>query len=230
MGGDVRAWNVVAHEWRTLNEADSQGGARFLGWDGDDTAWLMAPGDQPRLRSVDAQGAVSEVAIPTAYDASSALMAPGGRHIALRLRPPSTTVAVLQPAGLRRVGDVPAPGSLRWSPDGAQLAVYPLSCGPGAGVRLFDVATGRASWLSNLNGVPAWSDDGRWVAFGRGPALLVVVGPGGASSRRQLQLQGAHGFEVDGWSDSGRFLAISSGSTLHGHCAIDSPWGASTGT
>lgn len=223
IGRDVRAWNAVAHGWRTLNEADAQGDARFLGWGEADTAWLSVAGDQPLLRAVDAASAVADVVIPAAFDPATAALAPGGRLIAFRLRGPSSTVAIVRPADLHAVGDVQAPGVLRWSNDGAQLAVYPMVCRPGAGVRVFDIATGHASWLSKLNGTPAWSVDARWIAFARGPGLLVVVGPGGASSRRLLDLPGADGFSVAGWSDSGRFLALSSGTRLRGHCALDTP-------
>jgi len=79
----------------------------------------------------------------------------------------------------RRLTRDPAPDeSFQWAPDGRRIAYVsyragaePTSIGIGnAEIRTIDLRTGRIAQISNhpaWDGDPAWSPDGRWIAFTR---------------------------------------------------------------
>jgi dipeptidyl aminopeptidase/acylaminoacyl peptidase len=68
-------------------------------------------------------------------------------------------------------------GSLRWSPDGSQLA-FVSSRGDHAFIGVYDMAAKRVSWLDpsvDRDRNPVWSPDGRHIAFLRVPATKGVL-------------------------------------------------------
>jgi Tol biopolymer transport system component len=79
--------------------------------------------------------------------------------------------------------------SLVWSPDGSRVALFDqrgrLSVAPVAGRPVRDITPKR----SRLNGFPAWSPDGRWIAMRNLPAGamhadILVIATNGSSWRR----------------------------------------------
>jgi Tol biopolymer transport system component len=107
---------------------------------------------------------------------------PNGRTIAfVSERDGNTELYVVSADGLRtrRLTRDPAPDeAFQWAPDGRRLAYVsyrdgaePTSIGIGnAEIRTVDIATGRVVQLTHnrvWDGDPAWSPDGRWLAFTR---------------------------------------------------------------
>ena len=70
----------------------------------------------------------------------------------------------------RMLSDLPAARGLDWSPNGRTFAVEAAG-----DLWLVDAATGRERRLTNSPDVfessPIWSPDGRWIAYGSGPAI-----------------------------------------------------------
>ncbi len=84
-----------------------------------------------------------------------------------------------------------------WSPDGRQLAytrsedwqwnnkvrglarphVWPM----GKGIQVLGLASGRTRLLTNSGGGPAWSPDGRFIAYGDNKEVCLIPAPGGSS-------------------------------------------------
>lgn len=112
---------------------------------------------------------------------SSAAVSPDGRRIAYG----AAWVTDLRTLHRRRVarGAVVA-GTRPWSPDGRRLVV---ERGLPPSIAVVGVAHGRIRSLTRGTGLgdlrPAWSPDGRWIAFVRGGAALRVVRPDGAGGR-----------------------------------------------
>jgi Tol biopolymer transport system component len=72
-------------------------------------------------------------------------------------------------------------GTATWAPDGSALA-YETHAGDGGLVRVVPAAGGRSRVLGRGDS-PAWSPDGKWIAFVR-RGWLCVIRPDGAGLRR----------------------------------------------
>jgi Tol biopolymer transport system component len=97
------------------------------------------------------------------------------------------------------------------SPDGARLA---HTAGGPSQVAVLDLVRGidsRLSFNSDGGHGPAWSPDGKWIAFGSSvsgsTALYLKDAANGAPERKLLQTPTIK--YVDGWSPDGRFLLFS---------------------
>jgi dipeptidyl aminopeptidase/acylaminoacyl peptidase len=114
-------------------------------------------------------------------DGSGIALAPSGDRIAYLVRGKIWTVA-LGGGRPERLVDVRGQlAQLRWSPDGSKLA-FTSTRGDHAFVGVYDTAAKSVSFLDpsvDRDGYPAWSPDGRRVAFVRVPAqrLRFAFGP-----------------------------------------------------
>jgi TolB protein len=106
-----------------------------------------------------------------------------------------------------------------WSPNSRRIA----ASGP-RGLWVINVATGAAREILSLGedevGAPAWSPDGRWIAFVRTPpstgltgqplgsSQLWLVRPDGSGLRQLTKLTGASATGAPAWSPDGRRLAF----------------------
>jgi TolB protein len=112
-----------------------------------------------------------------------------------------------------------------WSPDGRRIVAqgerceWDFNCGADSvtGLWVHKVATGTAREILHLDGegvgIPAWSPNGRWIAFTRSPMedpagvqQLWLVRPDGSDLRQVTQLAG--GAHSATWSPNGRRLAF----------------------
>jgi hypothetical protein len=113
-----------------------------------------------------------------------------------------------------------------WSPDGRRIVAQGERCEPlgfncgedfVTGLWVHEVATGTAREILYLDGegvgIPAWSPNGRWIAFTRsamedpaGVPQLWLVRPDGSDLRQVTQLAG--GAASATWSPNGRRLAF----------------------
>ena len=98
-------------------------------------------------------------------------------------------------------------GGVRWSPDGAKLALGQQLDVP---VLLVDPASGTAKPLAARGSLGAWSPDGRYLLSGRGPGeparLVPIEGTGEAIA---LGLRGVRGGQADFSPDRG-LIALTS--------------------
>jgi dipeptidyl aminopeptidase/acylaminoacyl peptidase len=116
--------------------------------------------------------------------------------------------------------------SLRWSPDGSQLA-FVSSRGDHSFVGVYDRATERIRWLDpsvDRDGAPVWSPDGRRIAFRRVPATGAPLPFGPHRSAQPWSIRvadAASGSSREVWrADEG------DGSVFHGVDAQDQlAWG-----
>jgi hypothetical protein len=106
-----------------------------------------------------------------------------------------------------------------WSPDSRRI----VASGP-QGLWVINVATGAAREILSLGedevGAPAWSPDGRWIAFDRNPpptgvgapplgsSQLWLVRPNGSGLRQLTHLTDADIASAPAWSPDGRRLAF----------------------
>src|SRR5439155_22935564 len=91
--------------------------------------------------------------------------------------------------GHARSLDVSAEGGLAWTPDGGALAFE-----SGRSLYAFDVATHRRRLLARNAAQPAWSPDGRRIAFVRSFGRnreICVMRPDGSAQRRLTHNPGA---------------------------------------
>jgi WD40 repeat protein len=106
-----------------------------------------------------------------------------------------------------------------WSPDSRRI----VATGP-RGLWVINVATGAEREILSLGpdevGAPAWSPDGRWIAFQRrepttgldapplGSSQLWLVRPDGSGLRQLTRLTEADAYGPPAWSPDGRRLAF----------------------
>jgi Tol biopolymer transport system component len=116
---------------------------------------------------------------------------------------------------------------LDWSPDGQEIvfAAYPPDPQNDGGPRhlyLANIRTGAVTALTSGSSMttddddPAWSPNGRWIAFLRAPSRVMLVSPT-THRLRELTYRGAS-LDASGlaWSPDGRHLAFNS----HGKIAV----------
>ncbi len=176
--------------------------------------WPTASGDGRRILTlarrgrdrhfvyvVDAGGVIAEEIVALGDAAPIyANWSPDGTKVALLVQRSDTlALEIVDLDGDRRLRPVAhgAPLFWSWAPDGRQLAVH---CGQSArdmsagGTQLIDVAGGRVeevlSGVPALYRAPAWSADGRWLAFARvaerGTRLVLLDVATGERCTREL--------------------------------------------
>jgi Tol biopolymer transport system component len=113
---------------------------------------------------------------------------------------------------------------IAWSPDGAKIALGANSYGGEShydGLHVIDLTTGNDRQLTGgpnqagLMGYPAWSPDGKWLAYeALAPGRISLAKADG--SRHSVLLTGTHGWvSSPTWSPDGNRIAFASGSD---HC------------
>jgi TolB protein len=104
-------------------------------------------------------------------------------------------------------GGLDLDGGLEWSPDGTMLVVAVAD-----GLRIFDVHGRPVRWLTHGDTIgdsqPAWSPDGKWIAFARYGEIWVVA-PFGGTPRRL-----GDGDDPT-WSPAGKEIAYTIDSQLY---------------
>jgi Tol biopolymer transport system component len=146
------------------------------------------------------------------------VVSPDGRKVLLARR--GLTVATLATGASTRVvaGEE---SSAAWSPDGTRLV---FSGGENEGLYVVDLRDRRRGTLlrRSLTSTPAWSPDGKWIAFvrqiGYGPVEVYAVHPDGSGLRRLT------GYAPEGrlaWSRDGRLAFVGTrGSSEVAHLVV----------
>ena len=155
---------------------------------------------------------------------------PDGRHIAFLRRSSQTTSAVMMVPALggaeRKLGEAFGNRlypSLSWSPDGELLAIVDRTPQDQSVTRIFSlsVETGEKRQLTsgpaaiNWQHSPAFSPDGRWLAFVRGlqtsNVYVLGLGSDGGSEGESRQLTSGRAGHLRGlaWSADGRSIVFS---------------------
>ena len=112
------------------------------------------------------------------------VVSPDGRRVVLPRR--GITVVTLETGASQRIGRGEE-SSAAWSPDGTRIA---YSGHGNTGLYVADVRTGRKRALlrKSQTWMPAWSPDGKWIAFvrqiGYGPDELYALHPDGTGLKR----------------------------------------------
>lgn len=151
----------------------------------------------------------------------AAAWSPDGTKLAFQHEGEDATpgVYLLQLGSTERQLIVPGAANPDWSPDGTQLVVQ-----SGAQIVRVDVATGTSSALStneSFNAFPAWSPDGRYVAFSsnggdsHSPPDLWLVSVDSPGSPHRVPLAGPPRNEIleKDWAPSNDKLVVSATGT-----------------
>lgn len=174
------------------------------------SAGRTAPRVVPILCRTDERGPRTSHATYSGNNVSEFALSPDGKRVALVVRGDIFVAATDRSGEAWRLTDNPTrDGDLAWSPDGKTL-VY--SSNRDGGYRLYsvDVVSRTTKPLTQGGGIettPAFSPDGKWLAFRRGPQTsLYLIRPDGTGE--QLAARGPKVYEFK-WSPDGKWLAFS---------------------
>ncbi|MDX6516406.1 MAG: TolB protein [Gaiellaceae bacterium] len=167
---------------------------------------------------VSADGSDAHVIATAVHPFGPLRWAPDGRRLAYSMLLGRSLVVVIVDtagAGFRRV--LTAGAEPDWAPDGQRLAVVT----PRAALHEIDVMKADGSHrrrvsnpsIASQNAGPAWSPDGRWIAFECGDELCVVR-PDGRGQR--VLTHGAFATDGPSWSPDGTLIAYQEVDREHG--------------
>ncbi len=195
-----------------------------------------APGDPSQIFVMDSDGATRKLT-NMRRGASDPTWSPDGTQIAFAGTRPGeghhmdTDIFVMNARGghIRRLaGTHELDADPDWSPDGSRVAFQSGSNfqswdGPGdySQIWLASVPGGALTQLRlrylPFGGDPAWSPDGRWIAFsrfaprefiGQYPAGLLAIRPDGSGQHQLEELENDHWRLSPSWSPDGRWIIV----------------------